>query len=133
MSMERETFSSGSDFERAYGYSRAVRVGETIHVAGTVGMRHADRHMPPDAAGQTRQALANIADALAALGSGLGDLVQITTYVDSAESFAAVGPVLAEVLGEVRPTNAALVVGFPFPGIRVEISAVAIRGSGTAR
>jgi len=130
MTERRENYSSGSSFEKAYGYSRAVRVGETIHVAGTIGMAYREGRISPDPAEQTRQALRNIDEALTAMGSGLADLVQITTYVDSAESFAAVGPVLGELLGDVRPTNAALVVGFPFPDIKVEISGVAIRGSG---
>lgn len=133
MSQKRESHSSGSHFERAYGYSRAVRVGETIHVSGTIGMRYRDREMSSDPAEQTRQALRNIDEALGALGSALSDLVQITTYVDCAETWAAVGPVLGEVLGDIRPTNAALVVGFPFPDIRVEISGMAVRGSGGAR
>jgi 2-iminobutanoate/2-iminopropanoate deaminase len=130
VSRKRETYSSGSHFERAYGYSRAVRVGDTIHVSGTIGMRYADRQISPDPAEQARQSLRNIDEALTALGSGLADLVQITTYVDTAETWAAVGPVLGEVLETVRPTNAALVTGFPFPDIRVEISGVAIVGSG---
>jgi enamine deaminase RidA (YjgF/YER057c/UK114 family) len=132
VSQRRELHSTGSQFERAYGYSRAVRVGETIHVSGTIGMRYGEGAISPDPAEQARQSLRNIDAALAALGSGLADLVQITTYVDSAETWAAVGPVLGEVLGDIRPTNAALVVGFPFPDIRVEISGVAIRGSGDA-
>lgn len=130
MSDRRVNHDSGSTFEAAYGYSRAVRVGETIHVAGTIGMDHATRQISSDPAEQTHQALRNIEAALQALGSSLSDLVQITTYVDAAETFEAVGPVLGETLGTVRPTNAALVVGFPFPDIRVEISGVAIRGCG---
>ena len=132
MTGKRETYSSGSHFEQAYGYSRAVRVGDTIHVSGSIGMKYAERHMSPDPAEQTRQSLRNIDAALSALGSGLSDLVQITTYVDAAETWEKVGPVLGEVLGQVRPTNAALVTGFPFPDIRVEISGVAIAGSGQA-
>ncbi|MEE4118924.1 MAG: RidA family protein [Paracoccaceae bacterium] len=132
MSEKRQNHDSGSAFEAAYGYSRAVRVGGTIHVAGTIGMDYASRAISPDPAEQTRQALHNIEAALEALGSSLADLVQITTYVDSAESFEAVGPVLGEVLGGVRPTNAALVVGFPFPDIKVEISGVAMVGCGAA-
>lgn len=130
MSDKRVNHSSGSTFEQAYGYSRAVAVGETIHVAGTIGMDYAARQISPDPAEQTRQALRNIEAALQALGSSLADLVQITTYVDAAETFEAAGPVLGEVLGDVRPTNAALVVGFPFPDIKVEISGIAIRGCG---
>lgn len=132
MTARRTTYSSGSHFEQAYGYSRAVRVGDTIHVSGTIGMDYAERQMSPDPAEQTRQALRNIDAALTALGSGLRDLVQITTYVDAAATWEHVGPVLGEVLDTVRPTNAALVTGFPFPDIRVEISGVAIAGSGDA-
>jgi len=130
VSEKRVNHSSGSTFEKAYGYSRAVAVGETIHVAGTIGMDYAAGRISADPAEQTRQALRNIEAALRALDSSLADLVQITTYVDAAATFEAVGPVLGEVLGNVRPTNAALVVGFPFPDIRVEISGIAMRGCG---
>ncbi|MCP1335751.1 RidA family protein [Futiania mangrovi] len=128
--MKRENIGSGSHFEEAYGYSRAVAVGDTIYVAGTIGMDYGARQMSPDPAEQTRQSLRNIEAALARLGSSLKDLVQITTFVDAGETFEKVGPVLGEVLGGIRPTNAALVVGFPFPDIKVEIQAIAVRGCG---
>ena len=64
-------------------------------------------------------------------GATLKDIVQITTYVTSAEVFAAIGPVLGEIFGDILPTNAALVAQFPVPNVKVEISAVAIIGCGS--
>ncbi|MDE0715866.1 MAG: Rid family hydrolase, partial [Gammaproteobacteria bacterium] len=72
----------------------------------------------------------NMGAALAKAGADLNDIVQITTYVTSEEVFAVVGPALGEIFGDIRPTNTALVVRFPVPDAKVEISAVAVIGCG---
>ena len=127
---KRENISSGSKYEEAFGYSRAVKVGETVYVSGTIGFNYETGAYDEDPKEQLRQIIRNIEPALAHVGATLKDVVQITTYVTSAEVFAAIGPVLGEIFGDIRPINAALVVQFPVPNVKVEISAVAVIGCG---
>lgn len=130
MSDKRNNISSGSRFEELYGYSRAVRVGEMLFIAGTTGFDYESMELPRDAGEQARQIVRNIDAALAKAGSARKDIVQLTTWIAHAADWDAVGKVLGEEFGEVRPTNAALVNGFPFPDIKVEIAAIAVVGCG---
>ena len=127
---KRTNFSSGSTFEKAFGYSRAVKVGETVYVSGTVGIDYATGNCDPDPIAQLRQVIKNIEPALARAGASLKDVVSITTYVTSAEIFQTIGPTLGEIFGDILPTNAALVVQFPVPLVKVEIACVAVVGCG---
>ena len=128
--MQRINISGGSRFEETYGYSRAVRVGETVYVAGTLGYDYAAGTCDPDPAAQVRQIVRNIEPALQKAGARLADIVQLTTYIESAEVFEAIGPTLREIFGDIRPANTALVVAFPIPLAKVEISAIAVVGCG---
>lgn len=127
---KRINISSGSTFEEAYGYSRAVKVGDTLYISGTVGFDYAAGTCDPDPAEQLRQIIRNFEPALAEAGASLKDIVQLTTYVTSADIFATVGPVMGEIFGEIRPTNAVVVVQFPVPKVEIEISAIAVIGCG---
>ena len=127
---KRENFSSGSTFEEAFGYSRAVKVGDTVFVSGTVGIDYATGSVSADPAEQLQQIIKNMTPSLEAAGTKLSDIVQITTYVTSPEVFQQVGPELGKIFGNIRPTNAALVVAFPIPDVVVEISATAVIGCG---
>lgn len=130
MTAKRVNISSGSKFEEAYGYSRAVRVGETLYLSGTTGYDYATMSIPEDPGEQARNTLRNIESALAKAGASPRDIVQCTTYVSDASYWEAVGKVLGEWGGEIRPTQCALVVQFPFPAIKVEIMVVAVIGCG---
>lgn len=125
---KRENISSGSSFEEAFGYSRAVKVGDTVYISGTVGINYETGLCDPDPVEQLRQVIRNIEPSLEKAGASLKDIVQMTTYVTSAEVFTAVGPVLGEIFGNIQPTNAAVVVQFPVPNVKVEISATAVIG-----
>lgn len=126
--VKRQNISSGSKFEKDFGYSRAVKAGDTLYISGTIGMDYAAGVMPEDAVGQLRQIIKNFEPALTAAGSSLKDIVQITTYVSAPEIFQQVGPELGKIFGDIGPTNAALVVAFPVPGVLVEIAATAVVG-----
>lgn len=130
MENKRVNISSGSKFEAAYGYSRAVRAGNTVYISGTIGMNFATGEMSQDPIEQLRQVIRNIEWAVVQAGGTLKDVVQITTYVTEPEVFTTVGPVLGEIFGDIRPTNAALVVAFPVPNVKVEIAATAVIGCG---
>jgi 2-iminobutanoate/2-iminopropanoate deaminase len=130
MTSKRENISSGSKFEEAFGYSRAVKVGDTLFISGTIGMDYAAGKMPEDPIGQLHQIVKNFEPALKAAGASLKDVVQLTTYVTAPEIFQEIGPELGKIFGEIRPTQAALVVAFPVPGVLVEIAATAVVGCG---
>lgn len=96
--MNRTHVSSGSDFETAVGYSRAVRVGPHVWVAGTTGSGPAG-----DVAAQTREALRRIEIALDQAGAALTDVVRTRIYVTDISRWREVAAVHAEVFGDIRP------------------------------
>jgi enamine deaminase RidA (YjgF/YER057c/UK114 family) len=98
MSASRILISSGSDFETAVGYSRAVRVGPHVAVAGTTGPGSAD-----DIGAQTREALRRIETALSQAGATLADVVRTRIYVTDISRWREVAEVHAEVFGDIRP------------------------------
>ena len=96
MSGDRRNVSSGSPFEAEVGYSRAVRIGPHVAVAGTTA--------PGDGmAAQTRGALHGIEVALGECGAALGDVVRTRMFVTDIGRWREVAAVHAEVFGEVRP------------------------------
>ena len=125
--MAHKRISSGSKFEELYGHSRAVRAGNTVYVAGTVGYDYANHTVSEDPAEQTRETFRNIEIALKEAGASLSDLVQIVTYYKDQNDWDAIGGVLRETLQDIRPVNAGVCTGFVVPEIKVEISAIAVR------
>jgi enamine deaminase RidA (YjgF/YER057c/UK114 family) len=93
---QRRTVSSGSDYESLVGYSRAVRTGPHIAVAGTTGAGG-------DIAAQARDALRRIDIALQEAGGSLSDVVRTRMYVTDISQWQEVGTVHAEVFGDIRP------------------------------
>lgn len=98
MPASRNVVSSGSDFESVVGYSRAVRVGRHVAVAGTTGAGPVG-----DIAAQTRDALRRIEIALGQAGAALTDVVRTRIYVTDISRWREVGAVHAQVFGDVRP------------------------------
>ncbi len=92
----RVNVSSGSAFESQVGYSRAVRTGGHIAVAGTT----APGESPAD---QTREALRRIEVALGEVGASLSDVVRTRIFVTDIRNWREVGAVHAEVFGDIRP------------------------------
>jgi enamine deaminase RidA (YjgF/YER057c/UK114 family) len=93
---QRRTVSSGSDYESLVGYSRAVRTGPYIAVAGTTGAGDG-------VAAQAREALRRIEIALQQVGGSLSDVARTRIYVTDISLWQEVGAVHAEVFGEIRP------------------------------
>jgi enamine deaminase RidA (YjgF/YER057c/UK114 family) len=94
--MQRRNVSSGSEFEPVVGYSRAVRTGSHIAVAGTTGAGD-------DIASQARDALHRIAIALQEVGASMSDVVRTRIFVTDISLWGEVGKVHAEVFSDVRP------------------------------
>ena len=119
MPANRILVSSGSDFESVVGYSRAVRVGPHVAVAGTTGAGPAD-----DIAAQTRDALRRIEVALRQADATLADVVRTRIYVTDISRWREVGDVHAQVFGETRPAATMVEVSALIaPEMRVEIEA----------
>ena len=125
---ERRRVSSGSELESLYGYSRAVRVGDRIEVAGTAPI-WPDGSCDPDPGVQARRCCQIIAAALEELGSSLDDVVRTRMFVTSADYSQAVGEAHAEYFGDARPVTTMVVVSALLdPRWKVEIEAEAIAG-----
>jgi enamine deaminase RidA (YjgF/YER057c/UK114 family) len=124
----REYISSGSPFEAQVGFSRAVRVGDRVLVAGTAPI-WPDGSCLPGPADQARRCLEIMATALAEAGSGSDDVVRTRVYLTSAADAGEVGAVHAAHFGAVRPAATMVVVAALLdPRWRVEMEAEAVLG-----
>lgn len=125
---ERRLITSGSPFEMAYGYSRAVVQDGFVFVAGTTGYDYVTMTLPDSAAAQAEACWRTIADVLAEAGASLTDIVRATYYVTDRAEAEAVLAVCGRVLAEVRPAATIVVVaGLLRPGMKVEIEVTARR------
>jgi enamine deaminase RidA (YjgF/YER057c/UK114 family) len=122
----RRLLSSGSPFEKIYGYSRAVVVGEKVLISGTTGYDYARMAMPEDPAEQTRNIYATLAAVLKEAGGTLADIVRLRTFVADASYCEAVLRVQAEIFRDIRPAATIVVVSALLrPEMKVEIEAEA--------
>jgi enamine deaminase RidA (YjgF/YER057c/UK114 family) len=116
---------SGSPYEDSIGFSRAVRLGDTVAVSGT-GPVWPDDSVDPDPASQARRCWEIALTALRELGGDLADVVRTRQYVVSPDLADAVGAVHAEVFGDVRPASTMVVVGLLDPRWLVEVELDAV-------
>lgn len=124
---DRQNVSSGSPYEPVVGFSRAVRVGDQVYVAGTAPIMPGGADPPDDAYGQAKRCLEIILAALAEAGARDEDVVRTRCYITKAELWEDVGRAHGEVFGNIRPANAMIVVrGFVDPRWLVEIEADAV-------
>ena len=120
--------STGSPFEAALGYSRAVVKGDWCFVSGVTGYDYATMEMPEDVAAQARNCFATIGRVLDDAGFGMADVVRVTYILTDARMLDAVGPVLGAALGTVRPVATMLIAGLIRPEMKIEVEATALCG-----
>jgi enamine deaminase RidA (YjgF/YER057c/UK114 family) len=124
--MERQRISSGASFEERVGYSRAVRVGAQVWVAGTAPIMPDDADPPEGAYEQARVCIAIIERALHEAGGSLEDVVRTRIYVTDAALIEEVGRAHGEAFSAIRPATTGVVTGLLDPRWLVEIEAEAV-------
>ena len=116
-------------------YSQVVRVGDMVFLAGVVGQDAQRRLVGDDVGTQTRQALRNLATALAAVGGTLADVCSVTAFLEHIDrDFAAYDAAYSEAFADDPPARATVEAHIAGDGLLVEIKAIAVLGGGsTAR
>jgi enamine deaminase RidA (YjgF/YER057c/UK114 family) len=124
----RKLISSGSTFEAAIGYSRAVVMGDWVFVSGTTGFDYQAMRISPDVREQTEQAFRNIAQALAEAGSSLAEIVRVHYIFPDPADFEPCWPILKRHFGEIRPAATMFAAALADPRMKVEIEVTACKG-----
>ena len=124
--MERQRISSGSPYEPVMGFSRAVRVGQHVFVAGTAPVMPEGEELPPDAHGQAKRCLEIIVAALDEAGARPEHVVRTRIFATSADDFEEIARAHGALFGDVRPACTYVVASLVDPRWRVEIEAEAL-------
>ena len=121
--------STGSPFEAAFGYSRAVVDGDRVYVSGTTGYDYSTMTMPEDAGQQARNAIGTIGKALADAGASLADVVRVRYYLVDMSIYDAVVAAAGEAFGAIRPAATMVIAGLTTPEMKIEIEVTARIGA----
>lgn len=124
---KRINISSGTKWEDMFGYSRAVRVGNIIEIAGTTAVDENSQHVGEgDMYLQAKYVLQKIEKAIIAAGGQITDVVRTRIYVTDFSMFADLARAHSEVFAKIRPASSAIQAKLVEPGLLVEIEATAI-------
>ncbi|MDC6385807.1 RidA family protein [Flagellimonas taeanensis] len=125
--MKRTLISSGSDFEKRIGYSRALVAGNWIFVSGTTGFDYKTMTVEDNVVLQTEQCMLNIDEALKEAGSKMDDVVRVTYILPKVSDFEKCWPVLQKYLGKVRPATTMIPANLADPRMKIEIQMTALK------
>jgi len=127
--MERKTIDPGWTWDDGLPLAQARQIGNTIYVSGQVAYdANGNLVGEGDIKAQTRQVFENIKTVLTAAGSGLEDVIKINTYITDQSKFMDMLEVRKEIFGANPPASTAVVVaGLAFPGLLIEVEAVAVK------
>lgn len=123
--MSRYLVSSGSDFEKQIGYSRAVVDGEWVFVSGTTGFDYDTMTISDDILEQTEQCFKNIEVALKKAEAELNDIVRVLYILPNVDDFQKCWPILNKYLGEIRPAATMISAGLADARMKIEIEVTA--------
>ena len=124
----RYTYTTGSRGEFQFGFSRALRYGSVVRVAGTAGIGADGSVVSDDVVEQMRAAIETMKASLEDLGCSIGDVIMTRVYVRNATDIQSVAVVHGEVFRDIRPAMTIVKVDFIDPHILVEIEAEAVYG-----
>ena len=131
--MDRRSTKGCSPYESAYGFSRALRVGNRILVAGTAPVEPDGSSTPGDASAQARRCFAIILTAIEELGGSAANVVRTRMYITDPADADAVGAVHGELFQNIRPASTMVVIAALLrPEWRIEIEAEALIEDETA-
>ena len=123
----RKNYTTGAKWESIVGYSRAVRIGQTIEVSGTVAIEDGRVHGINDPYLQAKKILEIIVSAVESLGGKKSDIIRTRTYVINIRDWEAVGKAHGEVFKDVMPATSLVgISALIAPEYLVEIEATAI-------
>lgn len=98
----RSWVSTGSEWEKKIGYSRAVKTGHFVFVSGTVG-KNVDGSMPDDLINQTKNSLTIISEALSRLDSSIEKIVKLNIFLKNITEWAAISDLIRDAIGDAKP------------------------------
>ncbi len=123
--MTHKLISTGSPFEAAAGYSRAVVDGDMVYVAGTTGYDYAAGTISDDVVEQTRQCLATIDWSLNEAGARREDVVRVNYYLADISDFEKVAPLFSAFFADIRPAATMIEARLIEPAMKIEIEVTA--------
>jgi enamine deaminase RidA (YjgF/YER057c/UK114 family) len=130
---ERFLYSTKTKYEFQFGYSRAVRHGNVIRVAGTAGLDEDGNPLPGGITDQTRRALDILKAAIEDLGGRIEDTIMTRVFVSDVAAIESVAVIHGDFFRDIRPATTIVQVNFIDPRIQVEIEAEVVYGGADAK
>ncbi len=128
MRSERTRLSTGSEFEKTMGYSRAIVQGDWCFVSGVTGYNYETMQMPSSVADQARNCFETINKVLTEARFEMADIARVQYTIVNADLVPEVRPILEAYLGEIRPAATMVVAGLIEAEMLIEIEVTAFRG-----